>query len=113
MKKTLNILAFLITVLAVSLGACLSANAEVQTGSSGDNVSYTLDMQTGELVISGQGKMKNYPYYGLTSYNSPFYSNLTVKSVVIKNGVKQRTCSIDGYVDSASIPAHGHSYNKT
>ena len=113
MKKTLNILAFLITVLVVSLGACLSANAEVQTGSSGDNVSYTLDMQTGELVISGQGKMKNYPYYGLTSYNSPFYSNLTVKSVVIKNGVKQRTCSIDGYVDSASIPAHGHSYNKT
>ena len=113
MKKTLNILAFLITVLAVSLGACLPANAEVQTGSSGDNVSYTLDMQTGELVISGQGKMKNYPYYGLTSYNSPFYSNLTVKSVVIKNGVKQRTCSIDGYVDSASIPAHGHSYNKT
>lgn len=113
MKKTLNILAFLITVLVVSLGACLSANAEVQTGSSGDNVSYTLDMQTGELVISGQGKMKNYPYYGQTSYNSPFYSNLTVKSVVIKNGVKQRTCSIDGYVDSASIPAHGHSYNKT
>lgn len=113
MKKTLNLLAFLITVLVVSLGACLSANAEVQTGSCSDNVSYTIDMQTGELVISGQGKMKNYPYYGQTSYNSPFYSNLTVKSVVIKNGVKQRTCSIDGYVDSASIPAHGHSYNKT
>lgn len=36
MKKTLNILAFLITVLVVSLGACLSANAEVQTGSCGD-----------------------------------------------------------------------------
>ena len=113
MKKTLNILAFLITVLVVSLGACLSANAEVQTGSCGDNVSYTLDTQTGELVISGQGKMKNYPYYGLTNYNSPFYSNLTVKSVVIKNGIKQRVCSIAGYVDTASIPAHGHSYTQT
>lgn len=113
MKKTLNILAFLITVLVVSLGACLSANAEVLTGSCGDNVSYTLDTQTGELVISGQGKMKNYPYYGLTSYNSPFYSNLTVKSVVIKNGIKQRVCSIAGYVDTASIPAHGHSYIQT
>ena len=113
MKKTLNILAFLITVLVVSLGACLSANAEVLTGSCGDNVSYTLDTQTGKLVISGQGKMKNYPYYGLTSYNSPFYSNLTVKSVVIKNGIKQRVCGIDGYVDTVSIPAPGHSYTQT
>ena len=113
MKKTLNILAFLITVLVVSLGACLSANAEVQTGSCGDNVSYTLDTQTGELVISGQGEMTDYPYYGLSSYNSPFYSNLTVKSVVIKNGVKQRTCNVDGYVDTASIPATGHSYTQT
>ncbi len=87
MKKTLNILAFLITVLVVSLGACLSANAEVQTGSCGDNVSYTLDTQTGELVISGQGKMKDYPNYGLTYYYSPFYSDSSIKSVDIKNGV--------------------------
>ncbi len=30
-----------------------------------------------------------------------------------ENGVKQRTCNVDGYVDTASIPATGHSYTQT
>lgn len=39
-----------------------------QTGSCGDNVTYSLDTETGVLTISGTGKMKDY-----SGEDSPFY----------------------------------------
>ena len=53
-----------------------------QTGSCGDNVTYSLDTETGVLTISGTGKMKNY-----SGEDSPFYQNSNIKSVIIENGV--------------------------
>ncbi|MGN0448715.1 MAG: leucine-rich repeat protein [Acutalibacteraceae bacterium] len=50
------------------------------TGKCGDNVTYTYNSKTGEVVISGTGEM--YDYQG---FDSPF--NNDVVSVVIKNGV--------------------------
>ena len=53
-----------------------------QTGSCGDNVTYSLDTETGVLTISGTGKMKDY-----SGEDSPFYQNSNIKSVIIENGV--------------------------
>ena len=55
-----------------------SAYADVQTGSCGDNVTYSLDTETGVLTISGTGDMYSY---------GPFYENTNIKSVIIENGV--------------------------
>ena len=54
---------------------------EVETGKCGDSVTYSL-YEDGFLYISGNGKMKNYFFYG-----SPFY-NMEIKQVYIQEGVK-------------------------
>ena len=48
-----------------------------QTGGCGDNVTYSLDTETGVLTISGTGEMTD----------SPFSQNSSIKSVIIENGV--------------------------
>ena len=53
-----------------------------QTGSCGDNVTYSLDTETGVLTISGTGKMKDY-----SGEDSRVYQNSNIKSVIIENGV--------------------------
>ncbi|MGN1481473.1 leucine-rich repeat protein [Porcipelethomonas sp.] len=61
------------------------APSGIITGTCGDNVTFTLDSDTGELIISGSGDM-DFP----TTYYSdlPFYSYKDViTSVVIENGV--------------------------
>ncbi|MBR2079324.1 MAG: leucine-rich repeat domain-containing protein [Clostridia bacterium] len=60
----------------------ITASALADSGSCGENVTYTYDSSTGELVISGTGAMTNY-YSGS---GSPFY-NSDIKSVVIEDGV--------------------------
>ena len=69
-----------------NLGNLFSSTASAATlsknGYLGINVFYTYDSSTGEVVISGDGKMNNY-----NNSNSPFY-NSNIKSVVIENGVK-------------------------
>ena len=69
------------------------ANAEegtlASTGQYGDDVYWTFDSETGLLIISGSGEMTNYSWGCL-----PFYSNSSIKSVVIDNGIT----SIDDFV---------------
>ena len=48
----------------------------------GDNVYWFFDDNTGELVISGEGDMWNYQ-----NYNSPFFCNPKIESVVFEKGV--------------------------
>ena len=76
--KKIGLLFF--TILMMLLFA-VSASALESSGSLGDNVTYTYNSTTGEVVISGNGAMKDYDYNG-----SPFlYSG--IKSVVIEGGV--------------------------
>ena len=52
------------------------------TGQCGDNVYWSYDIATGELVISGAGHMRDYQYIS----DSPFYKS-NIKSVVINYGI--------------------------
>ena len=88
MKKNLKKL-FLILFVVVMAVVCFafSAGALDTTGQCGDNVYWTFDESTGELVISGSGDMyDDYEYSDWFGDTSPFY-NSNIKSVVINNGV--------------------------
>ena len=78
MKKSIISL-IIVCCLVFALGV-ISTQAETYTGSYGDNVTYTLDTETGVLTISGTGDMR--------SYDAPWldYKDL-VKTVVIEDGV--------------------------
>ena len=65
MKKVLSLLLSITMLLSISAGLDLTAYAQVLTGSCGENVTYTLDTETGVLTISGTGKM--YDYYSSIS----------------------------------------------
>lgn len=52
------------------------------SGSCGENVNYTYNSSTGEVIISGIGAMNDCPY----SQFSPFF-NSSIKSVIIEEGV--------------------------
>lgn len=71
-------------------GVKASAAELAESGSCGDNVTYTFDSSTGLLTISGTGAMTDYS----SSSNSPFYSNDEIKSIVIEKGVT----SIGSYI---------------
>ncbi|MBQ7623797.1 MAG: leucine-rich repeat domain-containing protein, partial [Clostridia bacterium] len=62
----------------------LSANAENYGGACGENVTWSLDTETGVLTISGTGSMSNTSYYTV-----PWYSYRdTIKKAVIEDGVQ-------------------------
>ena len=76
----------LILILAIPLGV----SAEVIGGtcggeSDGSNVLWSLNTETGELIISGSGDMKDYSF-GINN-DSPFYQNSFVKTITIEEGV--------------------------
>ena len=60
----------------------MSVSALDDSGSCGDNVTYTFDSITGVLTISGTGKMEDY-----SPSSSPFYNKSEIKSITIKTGV--------------------------
>ena len=78
MKKVISLFLSLTMLLSIVSVVDFSAYADVQTGSCGDNVTYSLDTETGVLTISGTGDMYSY---------GPFYENTNIKSVIIENGV--------------------------
>ena len=84
MKKITKI--FLLMALVCTLIVCgmMSVSALGSKGKCGENVSYTYDKKTGELIISGKGEMYDYDYY--TDNKSPFEES-DIKSVTIKKGV--------------------------
>ena len=77
MKKVVSLFLSLAMLLSIVSVVDFSAFADVQTGSCGDNVKYSLDTETGVLTISGTGEMTD----------SPFSQNSNIKSVIIENGV--------------------------
>ena len=64
MKKILSLILSLVMLLSVTAGLNLTAKAETaNSGKCGENVTYSLDSSTGELTISGTGKMDDYQNY--------------------------------------------------
>ena len=78
MKKVISLFLSVAMLLSIVSVVDFSAYADVQTGSCGDNVKYSLDTSTGVLTISGTGDMYSY---------GPFYENTNIKSVIIESGV--------------------------
>ena len=84
MKKIISLLLSLAMLLTITSGLNLTAYAAVETGSCGDNVTYSLDTSTGVLTISGTGKMTDYHDYDSTP---PFYKDTKIKVITIDFGV--------------------------
>ena len=98
LKTSKKILSVLMVILLVTTAVPLSsfvglelpafdlgirASAISSSGTCGENVTYTYNSSTGQLVISGTGSMTDYDDY----HNwSPFYDSY-IKSVVINDGV--------------------------
>ena len=85
MKKSLKkLLASLMTVvmlfgLVPMMNFSITASAaEVYSGTCGENLTWTLDTETGELVISGEGEMDEATFLDYRSY---------IKSAILGNGV--------------------------
>lgn len=85
MKKSVKIV-FMSAVLMLMLSlCCFGASALETTGQCGDNVYWSFDESTGELVISGEGEMMEIDHSeGQT--DSPFYAS-EIKSLVVEYGV--------------------------
>ncbi len=84
MKKTLKFLLILAATALLGTLLSLSAFAATYTGSCDENVTFTLDTETGLLEISGTGEMTNYPYPEEVPWHS--YGGY-VRTVKISNGV--------------------------
>ena len=66
---------------------CTILSAETYNGTcgaQGNNLTWTLDTETGTLTISGTGEMKKYNYYGYALWYS---SCSSIKTIIIENGV--------------------------
>lgn len=60
-----------------------AAEETTLSGTCGENVTYSLNENTGVLTISGTGKMADYS----DDSHSPFYENEKIKEVIIEDGV--------------------------
>lgn len=91
MKKVISLVLSLAMLLSIVSVVDFSAFADVQTGSCGDNVTYSLDTSTGVLTISGTGNMRDYTvkqYNSYTFHNTFLDSNdQYVKKLIIDFGV--------------------------
>ena len=78
--------------------SALNINAEVYEGSCGTNVKYSLDTETGDLIITGTGQMGEsfpLPLYSLKSY---------VKTAIISDGVTSMgSYTFSGYANLTSV----------
>lgn len=81
MKNLRKIFLFVFCLSIVLLCFEFTVSALNSTGRCGDNVTYTYNSSTKELVVSGSGAMRNYTLTG-----SPFFGS-DIKSVIIKSGV--------------------------
>ena len=81
MKKTTKLFLFMTLICTLIVCGVMSASALGSKGKCGDNVSYTYDKTTGDLVISGSGAMYNY-----SNGASPF-SGSAIKTVTVKKGI--------------------------
>ena len=86
MKKIAKIVFVSVVLMLVMSMCCFGASALKATGQCGDNVYWSFDESTGELVISGSGKMYDYQLDEWNASETPFEDS-NIKSVVIEDGV--------------------------
>ncbi len=96
MKKVLSLFMSIVMLLSITTGLNLTANAEdnIVTGDCGkygDNVTYSLDIETGILTISGTGDMKDDSHI---FHPNAYGGDWRIKSVIIEDGVT----SISGWL---------------
>lgn len=78
MKKRFRLGLALLLVCLTFAALTLCASAETKTGTCGDDVTYTLDTDTGVLTISGEGEMTSHPWTADTD---------SIRAVIIEDGV--------------------------
>lgn len=86
-KQVSFLLVFLLTVALLPATAFASDTVGGYCGNEGDghNLSWSLDLDTGELTISGTGEMKSYGFRGL---DSPWHAYIdSIRSVRIGDGI--------------------------
>lgn len=107
MKKKLLSMVFVLFMLCAVMPVIANAATSGNCGANGDNVTWTLDDE-GTLTINGEGDMKDYTSYPGGSY-APWHDNcLSVKKVVIDQGVTHIGCSaFYGCIDLTSITIPG------
>ncbi len=80
MKK----LFYLFLCLCICIVCTMAASAETYSGTCGENVVWTLDTESGEIVISGNGDMLDFA----SCSDAPWYKHRThIKKVTVANGV--------------------------
>lgn len=85
MNKTKRLFLLITAVVALALCFTLGVSAIEESGSLGNNVTYTYDSSTGTVVISGEGATKDYgtqAYYGLSPLSGSVFNH-----VVIEDGI--------------------------
>lgn len=85
MKKifaTLFLMAFIVNMLPT-----IYVSAENYSGSCGENVNYSFNESTGELIISGKGNMEDYGYYMFVPWYRTYCFRHLIEHIVIKDGV--------------------------
>ena len=90
MKKVLGMLLLCVLLCAAMVCAASAATVGGNCGAGGDNVKWSFDFVTRELVISGTGAMTNYSSYSSVPWDG--YRD-SIKTVTIGDGVT----SIGGY----------------
>lgn len=98
MKKRFRLGLTLLLVCLTFAALTLCASAETKTGTCGDDVTYTLDTDTGVLTISGDGEMTSHPWMADAD---------SIRTVVIEDGVTSiadYAFSSCGSLTSVSIP---------
>ncbi|MCC8073967.1 MAG: leucine-rich repeat domain-containing protein, partial [Clostridiales bacterium] len=68
MKKFISLFLSLVMLLSITAGIDFSAYAASYSGTCGDNLTWSLDTDTGVLTIDGSGAMTNY-----SSSSAPWY----------------------------------------
>ena len=98
----------LIFILSIFLS--FNTNAKIITGEPcGDECTWSFDTDTGELTISGNGAIKDYPFSfagtnGLpTSNPAPWYQNLEIRSNITKLVIEEGITSVGAHAFQSTL----------
>lgn len=97
-----SIFVLLMTVLCFAFA--MTASAETvggNCGKDGDNVTWSLDTETGVLTISGEGEMEDYG-----EWDSAPWNNYITKEITISNGITYigKKAFVGSEIESCKIP---------
>lgn len=87
MKTLRKVAVFTLAILALTalLSMAVSAEDMLEEGTCGDNITWTLNINTGELILTGSGDMND---YGGTNGSTPWYSHKDlVRTVTVWEGI--------------------------